>query len=229
MSKQLAKTDSTALQTLDENIIANLVINGDLKSLSEGQKVQFYNYRCQQAGIDPSAKPFDLLTLNGKQILYANATCTQQLCANRGLSVSITNKEGINGIYMVWAKVTDMEGRSTENMGAVSIDGLKGESLSNALMKAHTKATRRTVLAHCGLGMLDETEAESIPGATKETINVTHEDVPKPLISDIQFAKLMERVASGDTEAADKAVITFNLTQAQKDTLSSVYLDKAAA
>lgn len=166
-TKELKRQEAQELQTLDSNIISSLVINGDLAKLTPDQKVQFYNYRCHQAGIDPAAKPFDLLKLNGKEILYANATCTQQLCATRGLSVSITNKEGVNGLYMVWAKVTDREGRSTENMGAVTVDNLKGDSLANAIMKAHTKATRRTVLAHCGLGMLDETETETIPNTQR--------------------------------------------------------------
>ena len=45
----------------------------------------------------------------------------------------------------------------------VPIEGLRGEALSNAMMKATTKAKRRVTLSLCGLGMLDETEVESIP------------------------------------------------------------------
>ena len=89
------------IQRLDPAIIENLVINGDLARLTPTQKVQFYNYKCQQAGLDPAAKPFDLLTLNGKQILYANAGATQQLTANRKLSHQITNRELVEGIYCV--------------------------------------------------------------------------------------------------------------------------------
>jgi hypothetical protein len=47
--------------------------------------------------------------------------------------------------------------------GAVSVQGLKGEALANALMKAETKAKRRATLSICGLGFLDETEIEDIP------------------------------------------------------------------
>ncbi len=154
-------------QTIDAGVIATLVTKGDLAGLSPQDQVSYYNYRCQQAGLDPAAKPFDLLKLNGKLVLYANASCTQQLCGIHKLKVQITARERIEDIYTVCARVESQDGRSSENMGAVPIAGLKGEALSNALMKATTKAIRRTVLAHVGLGMLDETEADSIPGAEK--------------------------------------------------------------
>lgn len=158
---------SSELRTLTPEIISSLVINGDLSKLNPVQKVELYNYRCQQAGLDPSAKPFDLLTLNGKQVLYANAGATQQLTATRGLSHEVTNRELVDGIYCVFVRVKDKDGRSTENMGAVPVEGLKGEAKANAMLKATTKAIRRAVLAHCGLGMMDETEVETIPNATK--------------------------------------------------------------
>jgi len=47
----------------------------------------------------------------------------------------------------------------------VNIENLKGEARSNAMMKAETKAKRRVTLSICGLGMLDESETDSIPGA----------------------------------------------------------------
>ena len=155
------------LNTLTPEIISSLVINGDLSKLTPAQKVELYNYRCHQAGLDPSAKPFDLLTLNGKQILYANAGATQQLTATRNLSHQVTNRELLDGIYCVFVRVTGPDGRSTENMGAVPVENVKGEAKANAMLKATTKAIRRAVLAHCGLGLMDETEVETIPGAAK--------------------------------------------------------------
>lgn len=167
---------NAALQSLDPSVTSALVIGGDLRALSDQQKIAYYTYRCQQAGLDPAAKPFDLLTLNGKQILYANASCTQQLTQNRKLSHKITRAEVVNDIYMVCVQVTGSDNRSTENMGAVSIGTTKGEALANALMKATTKAIRRAVLAHCGLGMLDEMEAATIPGAESEQWQVVQEE-----------------------------------------------------
>lgn len=153
------------LRTLDTQTISKLVLKGDMAGLTDQQKVDYYAYRCQQAGLDPSAKPFDILTLNGKMILYANAGCTQQLTQIHKLSHQVTNRELMDDIYCVFVRVTGPDGRSTENMGAVPVAGLKGEAKANAFLKATTKAIRRAVLAHCGLGMLDETEVETIPGA----------------------------------------------------------------
>lgn len=165
------------LNTISPDVIASIVLNGDLSKLSPTQKVELYNYRCHQAGLDPSAKPFDLLTLNNKQILYANAAATQQLTATRSLSHQVTNRELVDGIYCVFVRVTGHDGRSTENMGAVPVEGLKGEAKANAMLKATTKAIRRAVLAHCGLGMMDETEVETIPGATKTSLSTLSGEV----------------------------------------------------
>jgi hypothetical protein len=155
------------LMALDQGIVSSLVLNGDMGRFTPAQKVDYYNYRCQQAGLDPAAKPFDLLKLNGKEILYANAGATQQLTNNRKLSHQITDRELVDGIYCVFCRVTGKDGRSTENMGAVPVESLKGEAKANAMLKATTKAIRRSVLAHCGLGLMDETEVETIPGAVK--------------------------------------------------------------
>ncbi len=55
------------------------------------------------------------------------------------------------------------KGREDESIGALPITNLKGEALSNAIMKCETKAKRRVTLSICGLSMMDETEVESIP------------------------------------------------------------------
>lgn len=150
---------------LDPAIIASLVLDGDLSKLNDAQRVAYYNYRCHQIGLDPAAKPFDLLRLGGKLVLYANNTCSQLLCRLHGLSPTIKATTTVEGIFIVTSQVVGKDGRTTENLGAVPIEGLKGEIRSNAVMKGVTKAHRRTVLYHCGLGMLDETEVDSIPNA----------------------------------------------------------------
>ncbi len=178
---------------LDPKVIESIVMNGDLSKLQPAQKVAYYNYRCSQAGLDPAAKPFDLLKLNGKEILYANAQCTQQLCAIHKLSTQVTHREKMDDIYLVSVRVTGADGRLSENQGAVAIAHLKGDALANAVLKATTKAIRRAVLAHCGLGMLDETEAETIPNARMEPmVQVSTEAAPS--ISEI-LAKPAEGIA----------------------------------
>ena len=165
--------ESSGALTLDPAIQSSIVLRGDLSGLNETQKQQYYLFRCHQSGLDPAAKPFDLLTLNGKQVLYANAGATQQLCAIHKLSTQITHRERVDGIYLVSVRCTGADGRVSENQGAVDVGTLTGEKLANGILKATTKAIRRAVLAHCGLGMLDETEVETIPNARKEPLVVS--------------------------------------------------------
>ncbi len=190
MSNVISMGSEGAVSTLDPAIQSSIVLRGDLSGLNEDQKKQYYLYRCKQVGLDPAAKPFDLLTLNGKQILYANASATQQLCALHKLSTQITHRERVDGIYLVSVRVTGSDGRVSENQGAVDVGNLVGERLANAILKATTKAIRRSVLAHCGLGMLDETEVETIPQARVEPMVVTEtpapiavEEKPEPIVT----------------------------------------------
>ena len=48
-------------------------------------------------------------------------------------------------------------------------------------MKAETKAKRRVTLSICGLGILDESETDTMPGAV--TVDVAHEEV-KPWLDE---------------------------------------------
>ena len=181
---------------LDPNVIHSIVTKGDMSGLTSEQSVAYYNYRCQQVGLDPSAKPFDLLVLNGKKLLYANSGATQQLCAVHKLSVSIINRERFEGVYLVSVRVTGPDGRVTENDGAVELDSER-IGKANALMKATTKAIRRTVLAHCGLGMLDETEVETIPNAVTAPMPMPS-TVPIPKVATAVEGKFKVMIPDGE-------------------------------
>jgi hypothetical protein len=110
------------------------------------------------------SKPFEYLTLNGKLRLYALKDCADQLRRLHGISIYIVNRENLDDIYIVTARAKDRQGREDESSGAVALGTLKGDALANALMKAETKAKRRVTLSLAGLGWLDETELETIPG-----------------------------------------------------------------
>ena len=181
---------------LDPEVIHSIVIKGDMSGLSQEQAVAYYNYRCQQVGLDPSAQPFHLLVLNGKKMLYANAGATQQLCAVHKLSVSIISRERFEGVYLVSVRVTGQDGRVTENDGAVELDSER-IGRANALMKATTKAIRRTVLAHCGLGMMDETEVETIPNAVTTPMPMAaYPSIPK--VAEVVEGKFKVMIPDGN-------------------------------
>lgn len=152
---------------LDPAIMEAVVVGGDLAKLTPSQRLAWYRSRCEAAGLDPRTQPFSYLMLNGKLTLYATKTATDQLISGRRLSVKLIDRhyDPDTGLYEVVCQVTSPDGATVEDIGVVNAHGLRGEALSNAQMKCCTKAKRRTVLSACGLGMLDETEIDSIPDA----------------------------------------------------------------
>ena len=139
-------------------------------------------------GLDPYTKPFDLLRLNGKEILYCTRSGTQQLNKLHKVSHTITSRDTNldAGVYIVTSKATLPDGRCTESIGAVNIAGLKGEMYANAIMKAETKAKRRATLDLLGLGVLDESEAEAIPNAVSGALNAMVEALPEMVVESVE-------------------------------------------
>lgn len=150
-------------QTSNDAILTSIITNGDLSKLSADQKVSYYRNFCERLGLDPLSQPFKLLRLNGKEILYCDRSGTQQLNKLHSVSHEIRAREIVNGCYVVTSQASTPDGRHTESIGAVPIENLRGDNLCNAMMKAETKAKRRATLDLLGLGILDETETETIP------------------------------------------------------------------
>lgn len=147
-------------------VLEQVIAHGDLSKLSPAQRLQYYKMVCESLGLNPFTRPFEYLVLNNRLTLYARKDATDQLRKIHGISIRITQREQMGDLYLVQAQATDKEGRTDEAIGVVSIAGLKGDALANALMKAETKAKRRATLSIAGLGWLDETEVETIEGAT---------------------------------------------------------------
>ena len=174
----LAKRTTEATTALMEQV----VINGDLASLSAEQRVNYYKLVCESLGLNPLTAPFAYIRLNNKLTLYAKRDCTDQLRALHGISTTITSREVMNGVYVVTAKATTPEGRNDESIGAVPIDNLKGEFLANAYMKAETKSKRRVTLSIVGLGWLDETEVGSIADAVPVHVDPSTGEIASPAL-----------------------------------------------
>ncbi len=150
--------------------VEQALVNGDLASLTPSQRVVLYEQTCGSLGLNPLTTPFAYLRLNNKLVLYATRNCTDQLRKVHNVDVQLVSSEQVGDLYVVKARARLANGRADEDMGAVSVAGLRGENLANAMMKATTKAKRRVTLSICGLSLLDETEAESIPGAYLEPV-----------------------------------------------------------
>ena len=159
---------STKLEGMDQKTLLSLITNGDCSKLSDEQKIAYYVSRCEMAGLDPRSNPLQYINLGGKLVLYALKAATDQLSSNRKISVQIVSQETAGETRVVTARASTADGRYVDEVGCLHIGKLGGENLANALMKTVTKAKRRAIISFCGLGLLDETEVESLtPEARK--------------------------------------------------------------
>jgi hypothetical protein len=148
-------------------LVEQVVVKGDLSKLTPEDRAKYYRAVCTSLGVNPLTRPFDYLMLNGKLVLYANRVCGDQLRRIRGVSVHKIEREITDGMCIVTAYARDRDGREDSDMGIVTVKNLAGDPLANAMLKAVTKAKRRVTLSLCGLGWLDESEVETIPGAQR--------------------------------------------------------------
>lgn len=145
----------------DASGLERVLVQGDLSKLTPDQRVVYYERVCESLGLNPLTRPFEYLSLNGKTVLYAKRDCSDQLRKIHTISIKVVSRETVGDLCIVTTQATTPSGRTDESIGAVTVAGLKGENLANALMKADTKAKRRVTLSICGLGMLDESEVPS--------------------------------------------------------------------
>lgn len=162
-----------------KQIAASMFLNGDISRLSAEQKSLLVMELCRRYELDPLLRPFVIIRDRaGRESLYATKAVTDQLRARYRLSDTITRAEAVEGLFVVEARVSDPEGRSSTDIGVVPIAG-SPEERANAMMKAHTKAKRRATLSYAGLSVLDESELDTIPGASSIEVEPVGSQ-PKP-------------------------------------------------
>jgi len=167
------------LPTMNAGALERVLVAGDLSGLSESQRIEYYKAVCDSLGLNPLTRPFEYLRLNGKLVLYATRAAADQLRAIHGISILDAQIERQDDLITVTVRGRNRDGREDVEVGVVSVAGLRGEALANAQMKALTKAKRRLTLSLAGLGWLDETETETIPGAQRVA-----EQQPSPALTD---------------------------------------------
>jgi len=153
--------------TVVRDLAERAAMYGDLGRLSEEERLNYYRAVCESLGLNPLTRPFEYLRLGGRLVLYATRAATDQLRQIHGVSIQILKQERVGDLYIVHVRARARDGREDEDLGVVSLAGLSKEDLVNAIMKAITKAKRRVTLSICGLGWLDESEIETIPGAER--------------------------------------------------------------
>lgn len=176
---------------IDPHILKVVLATGDVTDLNNDELAEYIIAVCESLGVNPLTGPFSVMEVDrgaGKrQILYATRDLTDQLRHAKGISITIVSRENLDGVFAVTARAQTPEGRQDEAIGAVSLvkelweydqaakkrvptgrmEPLSPDSRANALMKAETKAKRRVTLSICGLGMSDDSEVDSIPGAER--------------------------------------------------------------
>lgn len=164
----MTTTALASVETLGASALEQIVAHGNLASLSPADRTSYYLNLCQALGLNHLSRPFQYLQLSGKLTLYATKDASDQLRAKHGVSVKLDDGREVRGVWLVKAHAALPSGRTDESTGAVTIEGLKGDALANALMKTESKAKRRVTLSICGLGsMMDETEIETVKDARR--------------------------------------------------------------
>lgn len=155
------KKVSTEIQTrIQESFLESLITKGDVSGLSPEDKAVYYTALCKSLGLAPASQPFSLIKIQGKEVLYASRTATDQLAAIHKLNREIIDGPKImdfGGTKLVYAvcRVTHPNGR-TETATAT----LPLADPVNVLMKCETKAKRRATLSILGLGSFDDADAD---------------------------------------------------------------------
>lgn len=171
---------TTALVKTTDRIDA-LLATGDVGRLSPEERVEYYQRLCESLALNPLTRPFEFLTLQGKTVLYAKKDATDQLRKAHHVSITVIDRSVVEGVLTVTVRATTRDGRTDEDCGAVVVGGLRGEALANATMKAVTKAKRRVTLSICGLGILDESELDTVRGA----VPLEAQAVPTPVMAEV--------------------------------------------
>ena len=177
-------------------IAEQVIVKGDLAKLTEAERMSYYGEVCRSLGLNPLTRPFEYITLNGKLTLYATRGAGDQLRASRGISISSLEPKQIGDLYVVIAIGRDRDGREDSSTGAVSIKGLVGEALANAMMKCETKAKRRLTLSLAGLGWPDESEVVTVPGAARADVDPETGEIRKPVSLAERVSEKAARIAA---------------------------------
>ena len=204
----------------ESRLVDSLVTRGDISGLSAADRARVYVGICRRLGLEPSTQPLAAIKLNGKEVLYPTRGATDQLAA-----IHRVNREIIDGpramdfagtklIYAV-CRASLPSGRTETAVATVPLT-----DPVNALMKCETKAKRRATLSILGLGMLDESELETIPAYAKAPAGpIGPEPEPEPVTV---AAEASDFLAEEDAEAEAFRVQIANLHSRSELTIQAL-------
>jgi len=158
--------------TTAESEAVDQLLQMDVQKLTQEQTSKYLFWLAKRRGLDPMTKPFDLITLQGKRVVYANAGCADQLREIHRISIEVLEEGPLRlgdqvrpDVYIVKVKASLPDGRSLIEVGGAGIENQTGENLWIAIAKSYTRAQRRATLGLCGLGVPDISELGEQVGA----------------------------------------------------------------
>ena len=138
-------------------------ILGDLSKLTPEAQNEYVLAICEFLNVPPELGLIGLSWMDtgdgARQLTpYVRKGATDIIRDRRGIDVDSLDEANGPG-YVGWkVKGHDSTGRHEIAVGAVSIDGLKGRAVADAVKTAQTQACRRMTLQFAGGGFLDESE-----------------------------------------------------------------------
>ena len=165
-----------------------------LDNLTDEQKTEYKINACEYFEIPPELSLLEFMWLDSGDagrhlVLYAKKGATDIMRGNRGICVDSIKETIGDGFIMFTATGHDKTGRVDVAVGAADTKGRSGKGLSDAIMTAQTRATRRLTLQFVGGGLLDESEVQS---TTTDIVRAT-----QPLAEIAAPAKLSPNAAPG--------------------------------
>ncbi len=152
---------------------------GDLAKMDEPTRARYYIATCASVGLNPLTRPFVLMRNQaGELFLYAGKSACEQLRKRDRVSIRIVSREKDAENFTVIAAASTPDGRVEESMAVVTIKGLTGQALGNAMMKCETKAKIRSTLSITGLGFSSVDDAD--PKATEVRFDTRTGEVVEP-------------------------------------------------
>ncbi len=144
-------------------------LTNNWRGISDADKVKYALAICKSLDIPTPLNPFKFIDLskakNGsKVVLYATKEAAELLAERNKLSVNISNKyfDRDANLYVVEVRVSTRDGRTIDNLAAISMAGASGEERCNRMMKCVSKAVRRGVFSAVGLSVVDDDEKQYI-------------------------------------------------------------------
>ncbi len=216
MTTDLARQDERALTQAEHEAAIeardHVIATNDLGKLTPHQRVGLVLALCDSLGLNPLSRPFELLVLDGKVVLYPTKSATEQLGRLHQISVKKARQQNVGDLHVVEVEGTRPNGQMSFASKYVSLRDhrgapLAGQKLADAFAKAETGAKRRLILSMVGLAGLPD--ADDIP-ARRVWLDADGEILEHPteeqrhLIEHPRVARAagIRTIADGDPEAS---------------------------